>query len=167
MATKLIPCAACGDEIATSARSCPKCGAENTWLHPVVKSFLTKPARYDSPEHEFRYNSTQISGWCEKAKTRSSFKLMHIGLAVCLFSLIVILISPGLASFLLLIGVGLTIFGQLRQGPGLDFQHEFRADFSNDSFQWWCDDNAFWEPVRKQLEHFYRHSKDDEGSLQE
>ncbi|MBF0275657.1 MAG: zinc ribbon domain-containing protein [Nitrospinae bacterium] len=32
-------CTSCGVEIAKTSKSCPKCGAQNEWVHPEIKRF--------------------------------------------------------------------------------------------------------------------------------
>lgn len=36
---QLLQCTVCGGSLASTARACPKCGAENTWLHSEIERF--------------------------------------------------------------------------------------------------------------------------------
>jgi RNA polymerase subunit RPABC4/transcription elongation factor Spt4 len=146
--SKLISCSACGHTIALDAATCPSCGAKNTWLHPAVTKFLTM--NFDQlPAFRYYHGSTFVRGECETDKSKSVFKLMHVGLVIMLLALVLLFISMTLAMILLVIGTALSVVAQVWDGPSPKYHTYFSADFSSGTLEWKSDDDLHWAPIKK------------------
>ena len=60
--SKLIQCKACSNDIAMDARTCPKCGKVNEYLHPEIERFLKSKDSIEYPAAmRFQYQANVIS----------------------------------------------------------------------------------------------------------
>lgn len=101
------------------------------------------------PPFDYRVLPNKVTGVGDTKTTAQGFQFMHVGLVICLTSLVLFLVSTALACALLMVGIGVSIFGQVRQGVGADDLHTcFDADFSSGDLHWSSDDEEHWKPVR-------------------
>jgi len=56
----LIECSACKSEIAIGAKTCPKCGAQNKYLHESIKSLLANKDNFET-SCDFEYTGHEIT----------------------------------------------------------------------------------------------------------
>jgi|GEM_PF-5148998 len=64
--SRLVPCSACGRDIAKNAVSCPGCGAPNNYLHPEIARFQRNLRRFKNLG-ALRYQAEHdvLMGWAE------------------------------------------------------------------------------------------------------
>ncbi len=106
---KLIPCGSCGNEIALTARTCPKCGAVNQYVHPEVKRFLESKDKVAFVGH-FLSESSKVTFYVNDQPLWKPHYHIKIYAALSVVSLVVMVIHFRHLSAMLGLGaVGFTL----------------------------------------------------------
>jgi len=155
---KLIACQACGNRIATTARSCSRCGAANGWVHPEIERFMASLDQFGHMlQFEVRHDGIVLKGTAEVMRGEKALGqyvvITLIGGILCLIyglvsSSVLAVLALVLGPLALIASIVLTIVLVLHQGKPTDFFVTFTVDFRQDPPQWWSDDEDFWRDVR-------------------
>ena len=82
---ELIACRACNHMIARAARTCPGCGAPNTWIHPEIQRFINGCKSFrNTPPFQYVHEALILQGTAEVKKgghatADKAIKAMGIG----------------------------------------------------------------------------------------
>jgi len=135
----LRPCVACGNDIAVSAASCPRCGASNNFEHPKIAEFKKQQFVTKKP-FSYEATGTKISGKSESAS--ESMKqwsgLTIVAAAVCGFFL------PVFAMPLLGLSMILLVVALLSS----DKAETFVVDFASGQAEWNSSNDELFEPIK-------------------
>jgi hypothetical protein len=149
--SNLIACQACKSEIAKSAKTCPKCGAENKYVHAFIKDFLDSNPKV-IPQVGLKAHGDELVG--------SVMHNKHIGIKMFAFGIVFYLGSsifkaietqPALFMGLYIVQCAsiVTIFLSFTLGPILSVAtlkiKRFTLDLSNERFEWKTDEEEFFK----------------------
>lgn len=137
----LISCSACDNKIATSAESCPSCGAINSWTHPTIKIFASQDPEAIPPiapaEFQYHYQGSKIQGTTN-------------GMPWWGYVLVVLTALPGF--LFTIVGFWITCIATYFFFKSIVFKNkEFYADLSVGRSSWTSNDEKFWADVKKSL----------------
>lgn len=149
----LIPCAACGHQIAPAAASCPQCGNPNRYVHPEIQRFVNAAQSFrHMPQFHYKVDGFVLSGWAsaQKGAVKTSSQGIKLVLAAVLIGMFGTAIPPLLpiAGLLLVIGFILhssTIFSGVQP---TDYFTRFSIDFNQVPPKWQSDDDAYWKEIK-------------------
>lgn len=157
---KLMPCNACGQQIAMTAAACPKCGAPNNWLHPEIERFRASLGQFGHmPPFNVNWDRSVLRGTAEVK--RGAHALGDFGwkaMAVGLLSMLLGAFLPGTLGVLvpwvigplgLFGGLVLMLVSTLGNTKTSDFVVSFVVDFSHSPPRWQSDDDEFWKDVKQ------------------
>ena len=190
---KLMSCSACGQDIATFAVTCPKCGAPNTWVHPEITRFhqlfrsaRTPPFNVTTDRFLLHGNSTVTpAAWAAATSGGVGIKLAGYGIkavvvGVLTFLLVVMLdellpslrqyLRPwtekllGLSGFVAIGGVVLLLLSWFKMPKATDSLVAFTVDFSKTPPEWRSGDDAFWSEVYQYFFARVEHKTDSDNS---
>lgn len=155
---ELIPCGTCKRMIAPTAKSCPGCGAANTWVHPEIQRFIDNRNSFvNTPPFQYTYDAVVLQGTAEVKKGIHAFrehsaKILIGGAVAVLFGIIA---PPALAVLAWTVGplaivVGLILTGMslFQEDHATDYVVRFSVDFSQPTPRWSSDDEVHWQEVR-------------------
>jgi DNA-directed RNA polymerase subunit RPC12/RpoP len=161
-AQKLMPCNACGQEMAIAAMACPKCGSPNNWLHPEIERFRNSFGQFGNmPAFKVNLDRFILSGTAEVK--RGIHALLDFGMklsAVGFLSMLLGAFLPGTLGILvpwvigplgLLGGFVIILVSTFGKDKTTDFVVSFVIDFSQSPPRWQSDDDEFWKDVK----HFF------------
>lgn len=87
----LIACQVCGNQVATSAAACQKCGAPNKWVHPEIERFRNSIGQFDNLQPFDTYWTPLVLKGVAKVKRGNhaigdfGVKAMAVGVLAMLF----------------------------------------------------------------------------------
>ena len=140
--TDLTPCPSCNREISMDAVSCPRCGRDNTWRHPVLVQVIAHLETLDRVTlYEGRGHTLRL--WVTDQNTRQKIGTFLLAASVVLLILGIFIPSlMGLSMLLMAVGGALTAFG-------LSFQthHELNIDLRTPNQILGVHDAGFWADV--------------------
>jgi GYF domain 2 len=153
-----VPCAACQHLIATTASTCPQCGAPNTWVHPEIKRFRDNCNTVSAPQSfEFVSTSTILRGYTQvKVTTETSMeKAIKVG-TISVISIMLGALTPlsglivPIASIVLFFSFEAMLIASLDKTPLPPpiTLPEFTLDFSQTPPRWSSNDEEFWKGVK-------------------
>lgn len=157
---KLMACAACGQQIATSAAACPKCGAPNTWVHPEIERFRQSLGEFGHmPAFNIKWERAVLRGTAEvkrgaHATGDTGVKALAGGLLCMLIGWVLpgglgIIVPWVLGPLGFFGGLVLILVSTLQKTNNTDFVVSFVVDFSESPPRWQSDDDEFWKDVRR------------------
>jgi hypothetical protein len=153
-------CKACGQQIATMASACPKCGAPNKWVHPEIERFRRSLGQFNHmPSFNVNWDRFLLKGTAEvKRGARALGDFAVKAMAAGLLCIMVGWLLPGALGILVPWVVGpLAFFGGLivflitvfQKDNVTDYFVSFIIDFSQSPPKWQSDDDQFWEDVKE------------------
>jgi hypothetical protein len=156
----LINCTSCETQIAKTAKACPKCGAENKYLHPMLKNFLASNPKV-LPEIGLQAKGDILTG--------SIIHSRSIGVPMFIFGLIFFLASSFIKGdtndrdvFLFMYVVQsisiFAVFGSVVVGIiqiSRSKWKEFSLDLTNERFDWKCDDEKLFMNWKNHLTEYF------------
>lgn len=157
---KLMSCSACGQQIATTALACPKCGAPNNWLHPEIERFRASLGQFNEmPPFNIKWDRFVLRGTAEVKRGAHLFGDIGVkAIAVGLLFMLLGAFLPGTLGILVpwivgplcfFGGVVLMLISMLGNDQATDFVVTFVVDFSQSPPIWQSDDDDFWKNVKK------------------
>lgn len=151
----LVPCPACGQDIAPAANACPKCGNPNTWTHPEIQRFNQAVGSFTrTPPFGYEGKSFVLTGTAKVPEKSSTLAdagrlLSAVGLLSMIGGLFFPIIPFHLGSLAFIAGiVCLALAGKTDFKP-TDQTKQFRIDFSQIPPRWSSDDDVFWQEVKE------------------
>ncbi len=155
---ELIPCGTCKRMIAPTAKSCPGCGAANTWVHPEIQRFIDNRDSFTTtPPFRYSHDAVVLQGTADVKKGFHAFQdysaKLLIGGALGIF--VGIITPPPIAvlawmvgPLALIAGLVLTCISLFDEGQSTDYVVNFSIDFSQPTPRWSSDDEAHWQEVK-------------------
>ena len=148
---KLTNCESCDKLIAISAENCPSCGVKNSWIHPKIKYFLNIKDSIAEDKFNYTHGTNALNCYRTKENIKYQFKFMHFGLFVCLIALLILYIDMKLASMVLCLGVGISVFGQIIGGVNTEYDNYITFTFEGESTIYESNDHSKWETLTAEL----------------
>ncbi len=146
----LISCGTCGNRIATTAKSCPKCGAVNSWVHPEIERFLASIDHFSKiRSFTFDHDGLVLNGIAEVI--RGGKALWVIATIAYLFAFLNVFFLAFESSLRLVILATFlrhcrAVFYPVKSRDGLV---RFCIDFNQNPPSWSSDDDSYWRDVRR------------------
>ncbi len=142
MVSDLIPCPSCAHQISVDAVSCPQCGRDNTWRHPLLVQVIAHLETLDRVTlYEGRGHTLRL--WVTDQNTRQKIGTFLVAVSVVFLILGMFIPSLlGLSVLLMTVGGAMTAFG-------LSFQnhHELNIDLRTPNRIVGVHDAEFWADV--------------------
>lgn len=156
---QLVPCSACGRQIAPAAAACPQCGSPNQWLHPEIQRFRDSlDAFQHRPPFDVQWTNLTLSGTAEVSRGANavgdiSLKILGAACLAVVMGLFMptplgeLLLFGGFVTFAVAVGfICITFFQPMKP---TDSRLSFFIDFSQNPPGWQSDDDAYWADVRR------------------
>jgi hypothetical protein len=142
-----IPCDVCGRQIATQAKSCPRCGAPNEWLHPEIRAFLREQRDYGFGIRKLKTEALGcvLTGVAWRPSDRIDPASVTAGLLIAG----AVLWPVGLVALAGAIGASVAagcVSEELRKAAGADGE-AFIIDFRTEPPMWQSTNDDFWDEV--------------------
>jgi len=137
--------------MATTADSCPNCGARNTWLHPEIERFRKGFEQIkDRPECKVHWD--RVSMWGQADVERGVSRLTVFSLSCLVLGLFQVVLVGGywslLGGVLLFVGFVTLLVRVLFPPKKLPTFVTFRVDFSTSPPEWTSNDEEYWRPIK-------------------
>jgi hypothetical protein len=151
-------CSSCGNQIAFTAATCPKCGAPNNWLHPEIERFAKSLEKNNvlPAKSSVNWKAFRIWGSGLKKNPRQDIhpmnwgpKLMGVSLLVGILGGIINVALIAIAPILFFVGLIASLVGMLSDTVPIDQPVEFQLDFSCSPPKWSSNDERYWADVRQ------------------
>jgi hypothetical protein len=147
--SKLITCDVCGHHIAVDAKTCPRCGTKNDWVHPEIKRFLNAASQFNEmPAFQYTVKGgTRLEGIAEVQ--RGAHAMGRNGMVATVIGLLLVFVIPPLGLVLAMVGFGMIIISSLSATRREDYFVEFSVDFRTPKPTWASNDDKFWKPIKE------------------